>query len=90
MTIDIRKREELHTLLNQLTEKTEARWGLMKAQNMIEHLAKVLQYSNGKKQIEQRVTDQEAQAAKAAFLYTDMDMPKGLKSRSGGCQRGLK
>ncbi len=80
MKIDITKREELTTLLNNLTEKTEAKWGLMRPQNMIEHLAKTMQFSNGKKQIAQKTTEQEAKIAKEAFIYTDIEMPKGLKS----------
>lgn len=80
MEVDITKRDELNTLLNKLTEKTEATWGVMQSQNMIEHLAKTLEFSNGKEQIAQRTTEQVAKEAKAVFIYTDIEMPKGLKS----------
>jgi oxepin-CoA hydrolase/3-oxo-5,6-dehydrosuberyl-CoA semialdehyde dehydrogenase len=52
----------------------------MKPQNMVEHLAKTLQYSNGKKEIAQRTTEEEGLKAKQAFIYTDAEMPMGLKS----------
>lgn len=84
MKIDITKRAELNALLNNLTENTEAKWGLMNPQNMVEHLAKTLQYSNGKKQIAQRTTEEEARRAKEALIYTDMEMPKGIKSSLAG------
>ncbi|HJW16797.1 MAG TPA: hypothetical protein VJ499_06745 [Flavisolibacter sp.] len=82
--INIRNREELNSLLQRLTEQTEARWGLMKPQHMIEHLVKTLQHSNGKKEIAQKSTDEEAKQAKAAFIYTDVEMPMGLKSSLAG------
>jgi oxepin-CoA hydrolase/3-oxo-5,6-dehydrosuberyl-CoA semialdehyde dehydrogenase len=78
--VNINNREELNTFLNKLTEDTEARWGLMKPQHMIEHLVKTLQHSNGKKEIAQKSTDEEAKQAKAGFIYTDVEMPMGLKS----------
>lgn len=34
----------------------------------------------GKKQIAQRASEQEAKEAKAVFIYSDAEMPKGLKS----------
>ena len=82
--VNINNREELNTFLNKLTEDTEARWGLMKPQHMIEHLVKTLQHSNGKKEIAQKSTDEEAKQAKAGFIYTDVEMPMGLKSSLAG------
>ncbi|MGZ3837459.1 MAG: DUF1569 domain-containing protein [Flavisolibacter sp.] len=80
MKIDIVNRKELNAVLEGLREDSAPRWGLMKAQNMIEHLAKTLQYSNGKKQIAQRATEQEASEARARFIYTEVEMSRGLKS----------
>ncbi len=80
MVVDITKRKELETLLNNLAETVEARWGLLKPQHMIEHLAVSIQISNGKKPLEQRVTDEQAKIAKAAYVYTDVEMEKGLKT----------
>lgn len=78
--MDITNRQELNTLLNDLTENTQPKWGQMKPQNMVEHLAKVLQYTNGKKQIAQRTTEEEDLKAKQGFIYTDAEMSMGLKS----------
>jgi hypothetical protein len=47
---------------------------------MVEHLAKTLQYSNGKKEIAQRTTEEEGMKAKQAFIYCDVEMSQGLKS----------
>lgn len=80
MTVDITKRKEFETLLNNLTETAQAQWGLMKPQHMIEHLALTVQISNGKKPLGQRVTDEQAKIAKAAYVYTDVEMEKGLKT----------
>jgi hypothetical protein len=80
MQIDITNRSQLSSLLSKLFETTEPLWGNMKAQNMIEHLSNVLQYTNGKKQIAQRTTAEEGLKAKQAFIYSDAAMSKGLKS----------
>ncbi len=80
MTIDITNRKHLNDLLNTLTESTEAKWGVMKAQNMVEHLATVTEYTNGKKTTAQRTTDEQAKVIKQTMIYTDAEIPQGLKS----------
>jgi hypothetical protein len=80
MKADINNREELNKLLDTLTDKAPGGWGVMKAQNMIEHLAMIIEYSNGKRTIEQRTTDEEANAIKQKMIYSDMEIPQGLKS----------
>jgi oxepin-CoA hydrolase/3-oxo-5,6-dehydrosuberyl-CoA semialdehyde dehydrogenase len=82
--IDITNRKELNNTLSRLTELSVSKWGIMQPQNMIEHLIKTLQYSNGKKEIIQKSTEEEAKQAKAAFIYTDVEMPMGLKSSLAG------
>jgi hypothetical protein len=82
--VDITNRKELNSILSRLTELSVAKWGIMQPQNMIEHLIKTLQYSNGKKEIAQKSTDEEAKQAKAGFIYTDVEMPIGLKSSLAG------
>ena len=84
MKIDITKRKQLNILLNNLKEDTPAGWGLMKPQNVVEHLAKTLQCSNGKKQLAQRSSEHEGNLAKQAFIYTDLEMSKGIKSPLAG------
>jgi hypothetical protein len=80
MNVNIADRQELNTLLDNLTENTQPKWGQMKPQNMIEHLAKVLQYTNGKKEIAQRTTEEEGLKAKQFLIYTDAELPMGLKT----------
>ena len=80
MKVDITNRQEVNSLLNNLTENTQPKWGQMKPQNMIEHLAAVLQYTNGKKQIAQRTTEEEGLKAKQFLIYTDAELPMGLKT----------
>ena len=80
MKVDISNRKELNELLEKATEETNANWGVMKLQNMIEHLAMIMQYTNGKKTIAQRTTDEEAKAARQGLIYSDMEIPQGLKS----------
>lgn len=80
MKVDITNRKELNGLLEKGMHDTKASWGIMKFQNMIEHLAMIMQYTNGKKTIAQRTTDEEAMAARQALIYTDAEIPKGLKS----------
>lgn len=84
MKVDITNRKELNALLDKLTENTQGQWGLMKAQNMIEHLALVMQHTNGKKQAPQRTTDEEAKKMKDMMIYTDAEIPQGLKSPLAG------
>jgi oxepin-CoA hydrolase/3-oxo-5,6-dehydrosuberyl-CoA semialdehyde dehydrogenase len=80
MKVDITNRQELNSHLNNLTENTQPKWGSLKPQNMIEHLAKTLQFTNGKKEIAQRTTEEEGLKAKQAFIYSDVEMSMGLKS----------
>lgn len=80
MKLDITNRPALNALLDKLTENTQPKWGQMKAQNMVEHLAAILQYTNGKKQLLQRTTEEEGLKAKQAFIYTDAEMSMGLKT----------
>lgn len=80
MKVDITNRQELNSLLSNLKEGSQPKWGQMKPQNMVEHLATVLQHTNGKKEAPQRVADEEALKAKQYLIYTDAEMSMGLKS----------
>ncbi len=81
---DISNRTELTILLNKLTANSKALWGKMNAQNMIEHLANTVKLTNGKKQAILKATESEARSAKEQFIYTEIEMPKGLKSSTMG------
>ena len=80
MKVDITNRSELNSLLDSLNENTVPKWGSLKPQNMVEHLAKTMQFTNGKKEIAQRTTEEEGLKIKQAFIYSDAEMSMGLKS----------
>ena len=80
MKADINNRAEINKLLDTLTENATGKWGVMKAQNMIEHLSMIIEHSNGKRTIEQRTTNEEANAIKQKMIYSDIEIPQGLKS----------
>lgn len=84
MKVDITKREALNKLLDALAESAESKWGVMRPQNMIEHLALVTEYTNGKKNAAQKTTKEEANALKQVIIYSDMEIPMGLKSPLAG------
>jgi oxepin-CoA hydrolase/3-oxo-5,6-dehydrosuberyl-CoA semialdehyde dehydrogenase len=84
MKVDITNRKELNELLNTLTEDTLPKWGVMRPQNMVEHLALVTEHTNGKRIAAQRTTEDEAKAAKQIIIYSDAEIPQGLKSPLAG------
>lgn len=78
--MSISDREQLFILLNRLNENAEPLWGTMTPQSMIEHLVNTLRLTNGKKRAVLKHPAAEAEKAKEAFIYTDFEMPRGLKS----------
>lgn len=76
--IDITNRKELKQLLLALDPSTLPLWGKMTAQQMVEHLAEQVRWSNGKKVA---TCDQPADAAAAGkqkMIYTDAAIPKNI------------
>jgi hypothetical protein len=76
--IDITNRKELKRLLQQLEPGTIPLWGSMKPQQMIEHLAEQVRWSNGKKIA---TCDQPAGAAAASkhkMIYTDAEITRNI------------
>lgn len=72
------KREAIASLLENLSESSEARWGMMTPQHMVEHLEHFLKMSIGE---EQSICEQseEAQEKFQNWLYTFKPISKGLK-----------
>lgn len=79
-TVDITNRKAVNNILDKIKGDEKPLWGIMTPQHAIEHLATIVQYSNGKKQVEQRTTAEEAEAIKQKMIYSDMEIPQGLKS----------
>jgi hypothetical protein len=83
-TMVITNEEELQSILSKLTQDTPALWGKMNAQNMIEHLAMTLRFSNGKMLLKGPEDLEAAAKAKAYLIYSDTEMVQGVKSKLMG------
>ena len=62
--------------LERLHPEATPRWGSMTAQHMIEHLAEVVSFSNGKIQAELAIPYEKAERAKVRMLAPEWEMPK--------------
>jgi hypothetical protein len=77
-------REELVPILNRLSDNTPALFGNLKPQEMIEHVTVTFQTSSGKKHWPAPKDAEKANAAKQFMVYTDAEMPQGLKTATMG------
>ena len=73
-------REQLIPILEKLTNETPALFGNLKPQEMIEHITVTFQTSSNQIQWPAPSDEEKAQAAKQYMVYTDAEMPQGLKS----------
>lgn len=78
--VNIADRNELNSFLDKLTPATQANWGKMQPQHMVEHMVMVMQHTNGKKQASFINTAEAAKALKDKLVYTDVEIPMGVKS----------
>lgn len=67
--------------LEKLTPETEAKFGVMTAQHMVEHLILLMKISTGKLQIPLSRSEESAETFKQQLIYTDMKFPKGVKAK---------
>jgi oxepin-CoA hydrolase/3-oxo-5,6-dehydrosuberyl-CoA semialdehyde dehydrogenase len=65
--------------VHKLTTGTEAQWGKMTPQHMVEHLVITLKIANGKLRTKQAVSDEEVELRKK-FLYSDAAFEKNIKN----------
>lgn len=77
---DITDRELLRKLLMSLHPQTIPTWGKMKPQQMVEHLADQVCWTNGKKIATCRRSPDEAETVKQRMIYTDAELPTGIVS----------
>jgi hypothetical protein len=75
---------DLKPILARLTPDTPALFGGMNAQNMIEHLAATLRMSNGGLFREVILNEEKSNLVKQHLIYSDTEMPKGIKSSTMG------
>ena len=77
-------REQLAPILWKLTNETPAQFGNLKPQEMIEHITVTFQTSSNQKQWAVPTDSEKANAAKQFMIYTDAEMPQGLKTATMG------
>jgi hypothetical protein len=81
MSIDIHNnRENIFQLLKTLTPQSQPSWGKMTPQHVVEHLAFSISISNGKGPQKQYTQPEEAEALKGRMIYSEMEMPQGIKN----------
>lgn len=78
--VNIDDRESLLNLFNRLDNQQIALWGKMNIQQMVEHLIKTIQMTNGKEFAQLKTSEENSLKAKQALIYTDMEMMQGIKS----------
>lgn len=81
MAIDINNnREEIFNQLSKLDSTTQPLFGKMSPQHVVEHLAVSVSISNGKGPQKQFTEPDEGNAIKEKLIYTDMELPNGVKT----------
>lgn len=78
--IDILDRTKLFEILSKLQADDKPKFGQMTPQHMVEHLAFVVRFSNGKEPQQHNYSIEKEQKIKAFVIGTDNDMPIGFKS----------
>lgn len=77
-------REHLVPILEKLSNETPAQFGNLKAQEMIEHITVTFQTASNQKKWSSPQDLEKANAAKQFMIYTDAEMPQGLKTATMG------
>ncbi len=83
--------EEINKLIKVLNEETQALFGIMTPQHMIEHLTITMKLSSSRIKIPDFEPNEKQLAQKNLLLNTSLDFPKGIKAPgSTGDLPGLK
>ena len=77
--IDILDRTKLFEILRKLQPADKPEFGAMTPQHMVEHLAFVVRFSNGKEPQQHHYTTDKQEKIKAFVIDTDKDIPIGFK-----------
>lgn len=78
--MDLQNKAALQGVLDKLNEYAEPLWGKMTPQHVIEHLTASLHLVNGKKDVKQFTTPEEAQAVKNRLIGSEEPFARGIKS----------
>lgn len=73
-------KETLLQRLQHLSVTTEAQFGILTPQHMVEHLILTVKMSAGRIPIPEFVPNEKQLAQKQALLFTDIPFPKGVKA----------
>ncbi len=77
--VSIQNKAQIENLLTSLDIHQKPVWGSMQPQQMIEHLSLSVKGSYLSK-AQLAVPEEKAIALKQAFIYSDMELPRGIKS----------
>ena len=77
--IDILDRPKLFEILSRLKADDKPAFGAMTPQHMVEHLAFVVRFSNGKEPQQHHYATNKQQKIRAFVIDTDKDIPIGFK-----------
>lgn len=81
MMIDFNDREDIYDRLAELRHDTPARFGVMDAQNMVEHLALVMSISNGSNPLTCDRAIEKQKRDKQLVIHTpDFELPIGFRA----------
>jgi len=74
------EREHLRSLLLLLNPDAQPLWGKMTPQQMVEHMADQITWTNGKQTCTCSRTPEEAEKVRQRMIYTDAELPKNIVS----------
>lgn len=81
MAIDIiHQRQVIFDRLNSLSKDATPKFGKMTPQHMVEHLVLSVSISNSKGPQKQYLTPEEGEVIKGKLIYTDVEIPTGIKN----------
>lgn len=72
--------EQLLQRLQKLTLQSEAKFGILTPQHMVEHLILTVKLSSGRIPIPEIVPNENQLAQKQALLFSDIPFPQGIKA----------
>ena len=78
--IGIMDTQEINSRLQLLTKDSQAKFGKMTAQHMVEHLILTFKISYGRIKIPHFEPNERQAKEKAGLLYTEMEFPIGIKA----------
>lgn len=82
--VNILDKEQMQNAFGKLKPDAKPLFGKMSPQHVVEHLARVLAASSGKFNVKLYLTPEEAEALKKKLIYSDAQLPMGIKNPTMG------